>query len=124
MRSPAIAAALVVLLVARAAAEPRTVVPCPITEPACYLHIVSNSSLRTDTSPDVEVRLPPGWFVDEGTWARIDAEQRRLQDAEHRLAAENRVLRDRFDEWQPGWLVIGTVLAVGLAGGIYLGAKL
>lgn len=112
--------AAVLLASARAAAEPRVEVPpLPI-----LAHVTSNSSLWTDTNPDVEWRLPPGWFADEDTWARMDAEHRRLEDAEHRLSAENRVLRQHLDGWQPGWYVVGAAVLVGAAAGVYIGYKL
>lgn len=114
--------AVLLALTTRAAADPSTYVPCP--DDTCYLHIVSNSSLYTDTSDDVQLRLPPGWFVDEGTWGRMDAEQKRLQDVETRLSAENRTLRTALDGWQPGWMTLSTALVVGLAAGIYIGVKL
>lgn len=88
------------------------------------LHISSNSSLRTDTNPQDEVRLPPGTFFDEPTLTALDAELRRLQEQEVRLAAENATLRDASRTWFPAWTVLAAGIAVGVAGGIYIGIKL
>lgn len=68
--------------------------------------------------------LPPGRFVDEGTWGRLDAELRRSNDSETRLKAENESLRKSVRGWTPGWRTIAATLVVGLAGGAYLHHKL
>lgn len=68
--------------------------------------------------------IPPGRFVDEGTWGRLDAELRRSQDAETRLQAENRKLRDSVSGWSPGWRTLAAVFVVGVAGGAYAARKL
>lgn len=63
------------------------------------------------------ITLPPGRFLDEDTWQRIDAEHRRLQNAETRLDAENRSLHDSVSGWQPGWKILVGTLVLGFAGG-------
>lgn len=75
----ALAAALGVMLLASGAAAETT-------------HLRSPSTCQTDGGSSV--RFPPGVFVPDPDWLRIDTEVRRLQDAETRLGAENRVLRD------------------------------
>ncbi len=84
-----------------AAAEPCVEAPC---------HFQSASTIKTDGGS--EVRLPPGYFVSEANWAALDAETRRLQDAETRLATENTTLRAEAERLPFGW---GTVVALGLA---------
>lgn len=116
----ALAAALAVILVPRVAfADDIVVLPPPIN-----IHISSNSSLRTDTRPNVELRLPPGYFLDEPTWNKLDTEVRRLQEQEIRLTAENKKLREYSAGYFPMWAVVGASLAVGTAAGIWIGLKL
>lgn len=79
---------------------------------------------KTEGDPPVrECReLPPGHFVDEATWAAIDAEMRRLQDQEVRLTAENKSFRTSAAEgsgWRPGWITLVTAFALGTAAGWY-----
>jgi hypothetical protein len=63
--------------------------------------------------------LPPGRFLDEATFGALDLEMRRLQEAETRLAAENRSLRESARGWRPGWkLLLGAAIA-GAAAGAY-----
>lgn len=51
-------------------------------------------------------------------WDKLDAEVRRLQEAEVRLTAENNSLRKTAKEWQPGWKVLlGTLVAGAALGG-------
>lgn len=65
-------------------------------------------------------RVPPGRFLSEDLWQKLDREVKRLQDAETRLAAENKSLRESADA--PGWgWVIGAGL--GLAAGIAIGVR-
>lgn len=57
--------------------------------------------------------LPPGYYVDEPDWIKLDAEVKRLQEAEVRLEAERDSLLDSLHA-TPGW--------VGVAVGVVLGA--
>lgn len=68
--------------------------------------------------------IPPGRFVDEGTWSELDAALRRAQDSETRLRAENHKLRESVSGWSPGWRTLAIVLVVGAAGGAYVARKL
>jgi hypothetical protein len=102
--------ALVILLAGNAIAEPVLSVikvPVPIT-------------LKADTGE--EMRVDPGYYVVEPIWNKLDEEMRRLQDAETRLAAENKSLRKSASEG-PGWGTaawIGGALAAGFAAGALL----
>lgn len=55
---------------------------------------------------------------------RVDAELRRLQDAETRLAAENKHMRERVSGWSPGWKTLAVTMLTGIATGVYLGLKI
>ncbi len=114
----AIALGLLFLLAARSSADV-IVLPLPVN-----IRIHSNSTLITDTNPGVDLRLPPGYFMDEPTRDKLDGEVKRLQDAETRLKAENESLRDSSRHYFPGWTVFGAAFAAGLAGGIWIGLKL
>lgn len=113
----AVAAILLVVFAPRAAAD----VFVPFRFP---IHITSNSSLRKDSFPETEIRLPPGYFFDEPVYGKLDGEMRRLQEAETRLKAENESLRDSSRHFFPAWALIGAAAAVGLAGGVWIGIKI
>lgn len=69
----------------------------------------------TVTTPKgVTVVLPPGYYITEPDYNRLDVELRRLQEAETRLAAENASLRKSASTDWLRWFAIGAV--VGAAG--------
>lgn len=70
------------------------------------------------------IELPPGRFVDEARWQAIDVELRAAQDAKTRLTAENASLKQSLSGWSPGWVTLASVLAAGIAGGVYISQKL
>lgn len=70
------------------------------------------------------IELPAGRFVSEDGWGRLDAEMRRLQDAETRLKAENASMRGSLDSWSPGWMTMLGTFVAGAAAGAYLVHKL
>src|SRR5689334_9371519 len=115
VRLAALLSASLLLLASRAAADPTTIVP----PPPINLHFSSNTSVRTDTQPDVELRLPPGYYLDEDTWNKLDVEVKRLQEQEIRLAAENKSLRASASGWYPGWRFVAAALVVGIGVGAY-----
>lgn len=90
--------------------------------PSGFLHMRSPSTLKTDGGS--ELRLPPGYFLDEPTYDKLDAETKRLQDAEVRLTAENKSMRQSLSGWQPGWYIIAGFVVSGVALGWYLRDKL
>jgi hypothetical protein len=59
-------------------------------------HLKSPSQLKTEKGS--ELKLPPGYFLDEKTWQERDLEMRRLQEQETRLGAENKSLRNSLRE--------------------------
>lgn len=108
-RRVTVAIVVALSLAHRAAAEP-------------LVHLQTPSAVQTDGGSTL--RLPPGYFLEEPMWRDLDAEQRRLQEAETRLKAENASLRKQAAAWQPGWYTLGTVLLVGVAAGYYVHDKL
>lgn len=120
-RQLALVAMVCVLTVPRTAFADEDIVTHP---PPVNLHISSNSTLRTDVDQHVAHRLPPGYFFDEGTFDKLDAELRRLQEQETRLTAENESLRDSSRHYFPGWVVVGAAVAAGIAAGIWIGVKI
>lgn len=68
-------------------------------------------------------RLPVGRFVDEPSWSMLDTELKRLQDAETRLTAENKSMRETTSGWQPGWISLSTALISGIALGAYVATR-
>lgn len=102
--SSALAAALAVSLLANSAAAE----PLRIHTPA---HIV--------TEGGANVPVPPGRYLPEPEWERLDLEVKGIQNENTRLKAENKVFRD---EPGPGWIVLG-VLIGAFAGGVFVGSK-
>lgn len=98
-------AALVVLTLrtAGAAAE-------PADRP---IHIGTSSTVETDGGSTL--RLPPGYFLTEPLYSKLDTELIRLQDAETRLTAENETLRKKTESWSPGWRTLAASFVAGIA---------
>lgn len=101
MRRRIIAAIVVVALTRDASAEP-------------IYHLKSPSTLKTEKGS--ELKLPPGYFLDEATWQERDLELKAAQDARTRLKAENDSLRKSANEYP--WLATLVVGAFGVAVGI------
>lgn len=126
-RLAATAAVLALLLPAGAAAEPASDPAAderPVVEPRPGELLHLRSPALAETEGGSLIRLPPGYFLAEPTWDVLDAEVRRLQDAETRLGAENASLRASASAgapWGRGTLaaVLGA-LAAGAAGGYWL----
>lgn len=134
-RTVALAAALL-LVSARATAEPALCPGCdperdalvvpeefappvslPAAVPTAFLHMRKATTLVRD---GVVLReLPPGYFLDDASFTKLDAELRRLQTIETRLTAENEELREGVAGWQPGWKLLTFTLVAGLLGGGY-----
>ena len=133
----ATAAALGVLLLSSgAAAEPPTPEPCAEGSSVCPLpraHVVLTRHPGLlglgSTIDGVELThysLPLGTHIlAPPAWSKLDAEMRRLQDAETRLTAENQSLRTQAGSgWRPGWKLLATTLVIGTALGAYGRSKL
>ncbi len=104
--------AIILAIAARAAAA----------DPAINLHMRSPSHVVTDGGSKID--LPPGYFMDEPSHDKLDAETKRLQDAETRLTAENKSLKGSLAGYQPGFYTIATVTVLGIVLGAYLETKL
>ena len=117
MRARRVAVGVVVLasFAARAAAD-------PAPDLTHYVHLQSGSHVTTDGG--TVTQLPPGYFMDEPTHDKLDAEMKRLQDSETRLTAENASLVKATSGWQPGWYTLAITLASGVALGWYAKSKL
>lgn len=86
------------------------------------LHLSSDSHVVTSGGSVLD--LPPGHFLDDTSYVKLDAEVKRLQDTETRLQAENKSLRASLDSWQPGPYTLAGTFLVGLATGVYLWSRL
>ncbi len=115
-RSVLVAAVAYHLLSATAAAEPFPE-PEPIGDEVIHVTVPSVLTVPSGGA----YALPPGWFLPEPRWDALDFEVRRLQDAETRLGAENRYLRDEAGG-TVGWRAVVAGLAGALAVGIAVGA--
>jgi len=81
------------------------------------VHLKSPSEVVTEKGS--KLSLPPGYFLEEPDYDRLDVEMRRLQDAETRLGAENRSLRDSAkDSDALGWKFWTTVVIGAFGAGI------
>lgn len=95
----------------------------PEAMPVPHLRMRAPATLRASNGHDY--LIPEGAHVlAPDAWSKYDAELRELQEARTRLTAENQSFRKSAAEWKPGWVTIVSVLAVGISGGVYLGAKL
>ena len=79
---------------------------------ADIFHIKSPSELKTEKGS--ELKLPPGYFLDEETWQERDLEMKHLQEQETRLVAENKSLRESAS--YPPWMYV-LVGAIGIGVG-------
>lgn len=79
-------------------------------------HVKSPSVLKTEKGS--ELKLPPGYFLDEQAWQERDGELKRLQEQETRLVAENVSLRKSARDDYP-WIATGIVGAFGVAAGVF-----
>lgn len=105
--------ALLVMAPSEARAEPYT------PRPGEILHLQTPTTGKTDGGTDL--RLPPGYFFDEPTHTTLDAEMRRLQERETRLAAENKSLRSSAKGISFGWYALAGALVTGFTVGVFVG---
>lgn len=83
--------ALVLSLASTAIANPCETEP----EGECVLKLKNGAETPGKTI------LPPGYYLDQATWAKLDAEVVRLQEAETRLTAERDVYKEGA---RPAWI--------------------
>lgn len=115
-RAAALAAIVALALPARALADgeaPETVPP-PwrfSSPPTCT--VVPGAS-----TPDVTITLPPGYYLADSAWSKLDLELHRLQEQETLLAAENEVFRKHAGSgltWRSGLVIAGVAFGAGMA---------
>lgn len=114
MRSPRALA----IAMALAASAPG---PARGDDQSVVLHLKTPSSARTDGGTNL--RLPPGYFLDETSWAKLDAETRRLQERETRLKAENESLRKSARSISFGWYALAGAFVLGASLGAYAATR-
>lgn len=114
----------VVLLSLLAAPGGTPTINVPQSPPFVHMHTPRLACLGTMDQPVGCVRLSEGYYFDEPTYDRLDAEVKRLQDAETRLRAENDSLRKSAQAWQPGWLTVVTAAVTGAVLAIYVERRL
>lgn len=89
-----------------------------------HLQSTRHACLSVDPVPVGCVSLPRGYYMDESTFDKLDAEVRRLQDSELRLKTENTSLRASSASWQPGWVTMLTMVVSSVALTLYVEHKL
>jgi hypothetical protein len=77
------------------------------------MHLKTSSEVHTQGGTNLT--LPPGYFMDEPTFAAKDAEMRRLQDVETRKNAENESLRKAARKSPWDWRIVSAAFAAGCA---------
>jgi hypothetical protein len=87
-----------------------------------YVHILSDFDVKT--SGGSQLHLDPGYYLNEPNWKKLDDAYKAKDDEDTRLTAENAALKKDMSGWEPGWYVVASALAVGLASGWYLRGKL
>ena len=88
----------------------------PCTARCEPIRLETPSTVVTDGGS--ELRLPPGVFLPEEDYERLDVELRRLQDAETRLGAENESLRESVKG--AGWVWWVGAFTAGAAFGAWV----
>ena len=84
------------------------------------LHFLRPSEVITEKG--IERKLPPGYFISEPLWDKLDIEFQKLESIKIRLEAENKSLKNSMKDTGPG---LGTYSAIALCflGGIALGVS-
>lgn len=80
-----------------------------VAEPSTPLHLLSGGKCTSGTG--VEFELPPGFFLAEPEWQKLDDEVKRLQSQEIRLTAENDVYKEHTSSW---WAPLLVGIGVGM----------
>lgn len=104
-----LAISIVMALAARVAADP-VENPCP--DPGC--HVRKGAVLVLPSGNTLVV--PPGYYLDEPTWDKRDAELKLAQDLNTRLKAENDSFRQSADEirWKAPVIALGLGFVAGV----------
>lgn len=96
--------------------------PAPAPSLTGYIHLQSGSHISTDGGTKLD--LPPGYFFDEPTFNKLDADVKQLQDDNTSKDAQIKVYRAQVEKWQPGWMTLAGAVVGGIVLGWYLHEKL
>lgn len=105
--------ALFVLAAVRAAAAD----PAPPIAPPPVFHLPEPSTLTTHAG--TVLTLPPGYVLDEPSYAKIDADLKDQQTIITRLTAENNSYKITAGAWRPSLWIIAGAVASGIVVGWY-----
>lgn len=97
-------------------------VPTASADTPGVTRIKSDATLTT--AKGSVVQLPPGYYLPDPVWLKLDTEVKRLQDRETQLAAENKQLRTTASAWEPGWKTLTLALLTGATAGFYIHSKI
>lgn len=67
--------------------------------------------------------LPPGRFLDEPEWAKLDAAIVDRDRTIARLKAENDTYKNAADSWSPGWKTLVGAVGLGISIGVYAATR-
>lgn len=87
-----------------------------------YIHLQSGSHVSTDGGTKVD--LPPGYFMDEPTFKKLDDDVKQLQNDNTSKDAQIKVYKAQVEKWQPGWMALAGAIVGGVVLGWYLHDKL
>lgn len=90
----------------------------PTVATADVLHLKTPSTVQTDGGTNL--RLPPGYFLEEADYEKLDGVFKQMELDQIRLEAENQSLRDSADEVSFGWVTLGAAVLAGVATGYLL----
>ncbi len=90
----------------------------PSVTTADVLHLKTPSTVKTDGG--TSLRLPPGYFLEEMDYEKLDGTLKEMELQQIRLEAENQSLRDSADEVSFGWITLGAAVLAGVATGYLL----
>lgn len=118
-RRVALLVGLIVLGLAREA-HADDAVPAPEPTPAADVQPPWHfrAGPRITSARGTVLDLPPGYYLSEPAFDKLDAELRRAQDAETRLGAENKSLRASARSAGFGFRTVAVIVAGAFAGGI------
>ena len=86
--------------------------------------LVNEAELHIPATGRTYKLVPGTWLLAPPSWTKLETELKRLQDAETRLSAENKSMRETSSGWRPGWKLLLGAFAVGATSGAYAYYKL
>lgn len=124
-RSTCLSVLLLLLALARSVAAE----PAPIPAPGRVPHLILPAPRTlckdglTPDAPKVCRELPPGHFVDNVEWQKLDAAIVDRDKTIARLKAENDVYKKNADTWSPGWKTLVGAVVTGISVGVYAATR-